>query len=180
MGAPLAAALVSALLLLGPGTGTATAGACAKADAGINQATAGELAKALTCLINDKRAQWGRPRLDSNAKLRKAAARHSKVMFEENCWSHDCPGEPSVERRIKNTGYLDGAKRWKFGEVFGCANTPQAMLNAWLNKGYPRKQLRKDAYRDIGIVAVEDQVPRSRCDDGTEITFTAVLARRWG
>jgi uncharacterized protein YkwD len=165
---------------LSHGAGTAFAGSCPNADSGINDAMAAELANALRCLINEDRAQRDARRLDSNSKLREAAARHNKTMFEENCWSHDCPGEPRLERRIRNTGYLDGARRWSFAEVFGCANTPQGMLNGWLNRNYSRNSLRKRAFRDIGVAAVRDQVPRSDCNGDTQITFTAVLAERSG
>jgi uncharacterized protein YkwD len=172
------AALLLVVLALFPGR--AAAGACANAGAGINDASADELAKAVQCLVNADRSQRDIRRLDPNAKLRQAAARHNKAMFDENCWSHDCPGEPSLERRIRNTGYLDGAKRWSFAEVFGCANTPQGMLSAWLERRFQRKSLRDRSYRDIGVAAVRDQVPRSQCNGDTQITFTVVLARRSG
>jgi uncharacterized protein YkwD len=171
-------ALLLIVLALAPGR--AAAGVCANAGAGIDDASAAELAKAVQCLVNDDRDQRGLRRLDSNAKLRQAAARHNSVMFDKNCWSHDCPGEPGLERRIRNTGYLDGAKRWSFAEVFGCANTPQAMLSSWLNKTFPRKSLRERSFRDVGVAAVRDQVPRSECNGDTQITFTVVLARRSG
>lgn len=177
-----AAGLVAALLLVlaisGPGAEQASAGPCPNADAGIDEASAKQLATAVRCLINRDRAERDLHQLANDGKLRRAAAKHNAAMLKENCWAHDCPGEPNLGRRIRNTGYLDGARRWSYGENFGCANTPSSMLSTWLQTPFSRSNIRKPEYRDIGVAAARDQVPASECDEGTEITFTAVFARR--
>ena len=180
------ALLVAGLLALaglagGAPTADGRGGGCARANATINEGTAKQLAKALQCEINRNRAKRDLPALRANAKLRKAAAKHNKVMIAEDCWSHDCPGEPGLERRIRNTGYLDGAKRWRFAENFGCAPTPRTMLKVWLEKRFQRRNIRSKAFRDVGVAAVRDQVAGLKaCDDGDEVTYTVVFAKRTG
>ena len=177
-GALAAAAVLAVLAGWGPGVAGAGAAACAHADSGIDDATADQLANAVRCLINDDRKARDRHRLDNDGKLRRAASRHSKAMFAQNCWTHQCPGEPRLERRIRDTGYLNGAKRWSFAENFGCADTPEAMLSTWLQNNFARGNIRDRAFRDVGAVAVRDQVPASGCDADTAVTFTVVFARR--
>ena len=169
-----------ALLAAGPGAGTALAGACAHADDAIDEATAKQLARAVRCLIGEDRRERDLRRLDPNGKLDQAAGKHNRTMLKENCWSHDCPGEPGLERRIKNTGYLDNADKWRFGEVFGCEVTPMAMLDEWTANKPTRRVLRDKGYRDIGIAAARDQVGQSECDGGNEVTYTVVVAKRSG
>jgi uncharacterized protein YkwD len=175
-----AALAVAALVAAGPAAGQALAGTCANADAGIDEATAKQLAKAARCLINEDRAGRDLRRLDSNGKLDEAAGKHNRTMLKQNCWSHDCPGEPDLERRIRNTGYLGGARKWRFAEVFGCDVTAEAMLDEWLASKPTRKRIRDRGYRDIGIAAARAQVVRSNCDGGNEVTYTVVMAKRRG
>lgn len=173
-----AASLMLCALWIGPGVESAAAAPCPNANSGTDDANAGQLAKALRCLVNDDRGARDLHRLSDDAKLREAAAKHNKTMLDENCWAHDCAGEPNLERRIRNTGYLNGAKRWSFAETFGCADTPRAMLSTWRQHGFTRKSMRNPRFRDLGVAAARDQVPESDCVEGTEITFTAVFARR--
>ena len=173
-----AGVLLAALAGWGPGVSVAGAAPCAHANSGIDDATADQLSGAVRCLINKDRKSRDLRKLDSNGKLRSVASKHSRAMFEENCWAHQCQGEPKLERRIRNSGYLDGAKRWSFGEIIGCGDTPKAMLSTWLQNNFARGTVRDRRFRDFGSAAARDQVPSSGCDAGTEITFTVVFARR--
>ncbi|MGI9019763.1 MAG: CAP domain-containing protein [Solirubrobacterales bacterium] len=157
----------------------ARAAQCANAGAGIDDARARQLAGAARCLINEDRAQRDLRRLGSDSRLRKTAARHNEVMMREGCWSHECPGEPDLEGRIRRSGYLDGASRWIYAENFGCAQTPRGMVSAWLNSAFHRENIRRAGFRDIGVAAVRDHPRGSPCSAAT-ITFTVVFARRWG
>jgi uncharacterized protein YkwD len=168
-----------ALMSAGLGAAPASAAPCANADATIDEASAGELKQALVCLINDKRHDRGKRKLDNNSKLQKAARRHNDTMLRKNCWSHHCKGEPGLEKRIRKTGYLDGATRWAYAENFGCALTPQGMLNAWMNSSFHRKNLLDRRYKDIGGAASKDLVPSSPCK-GDRVTYTVVFAGRSG
>jgi uncharacterized protein YkwD len=177
--AALTAAGAVALLAAAAGAEPAFAGGCANANAG-DDASARALRNAVACLINKDRGQRDRHRLDANGKLREAARKHTDVMLEENCWAHDCPGEPGLNKRVRKTGYLDGASKWRLAQNFGCADTPKGMVDAWLGKDFTRENIRNPAYRDIGVAIAKDQVPSSGCDDGDEVTFTVVFGRRRG
>ena len=177
----LAAAALAAFALLGagPGAGQALAGtSCNHADSGIDEATAKQLAKAVRCLINEDRADRDLHRLDSDSRLQEVAGKHNRTMLRVNCWEPTCPGEPPLSKRIKRSGYTDGARNWRYAQVFGCHATPAQMVDTWLSIQFPRAQLRDPGFRDFGVVAARDQVGASDCDDGNEATYTVVLGRR--
>jgi uncharacterized protein YkwD len=167
-----------ALAAAGPGTAPASAAPCANADATIDEASPGELKNAVVCLINDKRHNRGKRKLDKSQKLQKAARRHNDTMLRKNCWSHHCKGEPGLEKRIRKTGYLDGASRWAYAENFGCALTPKGMVKAWMNRNFHRKNI-LGPYEDIGAAAAKELVPSSPCE-GDRVTYTVVFASRSG
>lgn len=170
-----------ALLAMGGGVERAVAGTgCPNADATINEASGKKLRRAIICRINEKRKDHDRRVLDSNGKLQSAAAKHNKAMEQKNCWEHRCPGEPSLGKRIRNSGYLDGAERWRYAQNFGCAVTPAAMVRAWMKRKFSRENIRNSAFRDIGVAVLKDQIPKSRCRDGDEVTYTVNFGRRKG
>jgi uncharacterized protein YkwD len=180
--APIAAATlaITAAIAAG-GAGPAQAAQCANANAAIDQASAKELQKALACVIDRERADRDRHKLDSNGKLEKAARRHNRTMLDQNCWAHKCNGEDGLEKRIRKTGYLKGAHKWKFAENFGCAATPKGMVGQWLESDFQRRNLLSPDYEDVGIAASKDQVsdPPSNCA-ADRVTYTAVFASRKG
>jgi len=170
--------LTLAALMLRPGLEPALARACAHAGATVDQATPGELAKALVCLINHARRDRDKPRLDPNGKLRTAAARHNRAMRRENCWEHKCPGETGLGKRIRRTGYLDGARKWRFAESFGCATTPRKLFEAFLERRFHRRNMLDRRYRDVGAAAIEDTILASGCLGNDIATYTVVFAYR--
>ena len=175
------ALLVALALLLVQPPQRAAAADCANADATMGEATEKQLRKSLFCLINEKRHQRERKRLDHSDKLQEAARSHTQTMLEDDCWKHKCEGEPPLGKRIRKTGYLDGAREWHFAENFGCATTPRSMLDAWLGSDFQRRNLLNPGYEDMGVFAVKDQVsnPPSNCDP-TRVTYTVVFASRKG
>jgi uncharacterized protein YkwD len=172
---------LAALLASGATAQPAFAGSCANADATIDEASGEELRKALACVINNKRANQDRKKVDQNGKLETAAERHNKTMLDEDCWAHRCDDEPGLEKRIRRTGYFEGAREWKFAENFGCALTPKGMVNAWLDSNFQRRNLLNPGYEDLGVAAAKDLVsnPPSGCE-GDRVTYTVVLAGRKG
>jgi uncharacterized protein YkwD len=184
LGVALSAAAGALALLALAGTGAeraiARGGECAHANDHIDEATADQFVKSIRCLINKDRKQHNRDPLDQSGKLDRAAGKHNRTMLKKDCWSHDCPGEPRLQRRIRETGYLDGASRWRYGETFGCDVSPQAMLNTWKSNDFDRKNIRDRGFRDVGVAAARDQVGPSDCDNGNEITWTVVFGRRTG
>ena len=178
----LAAATAAVLWLMALGGSVERAhAACPNAEAAIGEATAKELRKALVCVINNKRDQQERKKVDRSGKLQKAAKRHNETMLAEDCWKHKCPDEKGLGKRIRRTGYLDGARKWRFAENFGCALTPKGMMKRWLEEDFQRRNLLNPEFEDIGAAAAKELVsnPPSNCD-GDRVTYTVVLAMRKG
>ena len=176
VGAFALAALLAALALLGA-TASARAAGCAHAHDTWADATLDQLEGSVVCLVNKKRHSLARKRLDRNGHLDRAAASHTRTMVEEDCFDHQCPGEPSLARRVRMSGYLRGADRWHFGESFGCALTPKGMVNAWLQVRFHRRNLLKREYRDIGVGAGRG-APTECSADPAVTTYTVVVAWR--
>jgi uncharacterized protein YkwD len=148
------AALGFALLISPPGLDASAAlGArCGPhTDARPGEATPKQLRKALGCLINVERAERDRKRVRPNGDLMRIARRHAKVMIKEECFKHECPGERSLRKRIEKSGYLMGGGRYGYGEILGCSETPQAMIDVWMNTPFSKKNIVDGRFRHVGI-----------------------------
>jgi uncharacterized protein YkwD len=179
-------ALLSAAAAVGtfaasPKVESAAAAPCAHAGATHAEASIAQLRNATLCLVNRRRAQRDKGRLDRNAKLQEAAERHTRVMLRTDCLDHRCSGEPSLGQRIRRTGYLNGANRWRFAESTGCKGTPRRMVNAWMNIRFHRRNLLEPAYRDIGAGLKARSPDVGGCKGNPDLTtFTVVVAFRRG
>jgi uncharacterized protein YkwD len=176
----LLAAAVAGACLVALFTGSAVSRAapgCAHADDTRAQASLSDLAKATVCLINRERADRDKHRLDSNAKLRAAAKGHTETMLEKDCFKHRCPNEPSLDKRLHKSGYLEHAVSWRYAEDIGCALRPRKMVELFMKDRFNRRNLINAKYRDVGVGAGRG-VP-SKCNDNQNMsTFTVVFARR--
>jgi uncharacterized protein YkwD len=180
-GAGAALLLTLAALVVSPGVERASAAPCAHAGDTHAQASIGQLRDATVCLINRRRAQRDKRRLDQSARLGDAAERHTRVMLRTDCLDHRCPGEPSLGQRIRKTGYLNGADRWRFAESTGCKGTPRRMVEAWMDVRFHRRNLLDAAYRDLGAGLRERSPDVGGCKGNPDLTtFTVVVAFRRG
>jgi uncharacterized protein YkwD len=149
----LAAGLVSAALF-GAADG-AVAAACTGANAMPTQANHHAIARATLCLINAERHSRGLRPLRSSGALAVAARTHSRDMVRRRYFAHTAPGGSRVVQRIRRSGYLRSAKRWRLGENLGWGSggeaTPRAMVRAWMNSPPHRVAILTASYRDAGI-----------------------------
>ncbi len=181
----LAAVLVAAVicLLLSGSVGDGSAGAagarpCANATATLSDGKK-KVRHGVECLIAKARAQARRHSLQDSAQVRLVSQRHARTMVETDCFRHVCPGEGSIERRLKRVGYLDGAVTYGFGEVTGCAKTPKAMVRAWLASRYHRKNLLGPKFRDIGTgIAKGAPGVQPACQGKGFMTFSVLFTWR--
>jgi uncharacterized protein YkwD len=174
---------ISAFVVLAasPEVKSAVAAPCAHSGDTHAQASIGQLRDATVCLINRRRAQRDKRRLDQSARLGDAAERHTRVMLRTDCLDHRCPGEPSLGQRIRKTGYLNGADRWRFAESTGCKGTPRRMVEAWMDVRFHRRNLLDAAYRDLGAGLRERSPDVGGCKGNPDLTtFTVVVAFRRG
>lgn len=151
------------------------ASACKESgDARPGKLTNGQARDAVLCLINRQRDQAGLPSLDRNRKLQKAAQRHNGRMRGSGCFSHQCPGEGSLEGRLRSVGYLDGGlRRWAYGENLawgsGGHGTPSAVVAAWMRSAGHRANILSSSFREIGV-GFDAGTPASKGDSGGTYT----------
>jgi uncharacterized protein YkwD len=172
----LVVALLAALALaVRPEVGVARGGDCPTAS--VRSSSKKELRKATICWVNQARKSRGLRQLRKRRKLQKAARKHLKVMLNQRCFSHQCPGERDIERRIANTGYFSGASAFNFGENIGCAPTAKRMVDNWMGSRRHRRYI-LGKFKHIGSVA-STQAPFGQCSGGRG-TFVHVFGFRRG
>ncbi len=80
-------------------------------------------------------------------------------MRRHNCFDHECPGEASIDSRLRRAGYLkSGLRRWLYGENIAYGTqayaSPRAMVKAWMNSPEHRANILNPEFRDIGVGVV--------------------------
>ncbi|HEX2129883.1 MAG TPA: CAP domain-containing protein [Solirubrobacterales bacterium] len=116
----------------------------------------GQARKAVLCLLNKKRRAHGLPALNRSSRLEEAAQRHSDRMDGTGCFSHECPGEPTLESRLEGVNYIiGGLLRWAFGENIAWGEShqgsPKAIVGAWMNSSGHRANILNRSYRHVGV-----------------------------
>lgn len=166
------ALLISALLLLGPAAARSKADQCGGADRPAYSLSGKAAAKATLCLLNKERSSRGMKALRFDRDQQKAASKHNRVMLQQDCFSHLCPGEKDLVGRIVSTGYLPCTCTWGVAENLawgeGPTSTPAAVVNAWMNSPDHRVNILNPRYDEIGI-AVDDGSPEG---GGPAATYT--------
>ena len=110
---------------------------------------------AVICLLNEERTSRGMRRLRANAKLRRAADRHSRAMKARDFFDHTSPSGTTMLGRIKAAGYLRGADAFRVGEniAWGTQNlaTPAEIVESWMESPGHRDNILNRRFRDIGV-----------------------------
>ena len=122
--------------------------------------------RALLCLLNQARRANGLRRLRGNARLLKAAERHSRSMVVRGFFSHVEPGGLSSLDRIRRTGYLSRAPSFACGENIGfgegATSSPRSMMRAWMASAPHRANILTARFREVGLAAVPGTPGRAR------------------
>jgi len=149
----LACLAVAVALLLG--AGPADAAQCKGGSAKPGQISSKRAAKAVLCLVNKKRSKHGVGRLHRDRRLIKAARKHTDTMVSKRCFSHNCPGEPSLQSRLSNSGYLRCSCSWGIGENIGwgpgSSGSPRSLVSAWMNSSAHRATMLSRSYDEGGV-----------------------------
>lgn len=98
-------------------------------------------------LINIERANNGLGPLRHDDRLRRASRFHNEWMDLNNCFAHNCPGEPDVFQRMRNAGYpvVSG------GENIGAGyRTPAEMVAGWMASPGHRAAILNTYWPDLG------------------------------
>jgi uncharacterized protein YkwD len=179
----LTARILVALSLVGsmPLAGTSPAQAqspCKGATAAPRPGNLPRIERSTLCLINLRRKAHGLAALHSNRLLRLAARRHSDEMVKDRFYSHTSPSGETFDARIRQTGYLRGARSWFLGENIawgqGPSATPRAIVRLWMNSPPHRESILSSGFRSIGV-GVAAGNPLS---GGTGATYTTDFGSR--
>src|SRR6476619_5405296 len=142
---------VAALAAAAPAAAGAATGGGPNANAAPKSVTTHEFSEAAECLIAERRDRAGRGSLRDNGDLDRMGAQHAESMVRHNCWSHECPGEPSYEQRLKRSGYIDGVGNFTFGESWGHGESPRAMVAYFFSVKNFRDFLLSRKFEDISV-----------------------------
>lgn len=130
-------------------------GGCANADSNIENLSKGQASAALICLFNQSRSNP----VAKNGDLSRAARKHTKVMRSQQCFSHQCPGEDSLGKRVRKTGYANGG--FQVGEIIAYGNDKSAedIVQEWLNSSGHRRIIKRSKFDDVGVgISATDDV----------------------
>ncbi|WP_129311067.1 sigma-70 family RNA polymerase sigma factor [Streptomyces sp. L2] len=102
----------------------------------------------VVALVNKERATAGCGPVTENAQLEKAAQGHSDDMAARNFFDHTNPDGADPGQRITAAGY-----RWStYGENIAMGQqTPQAVMDAWMNSPGHRANILNCSFKDIGV-----------------------------
>lgn len=135
--------------------GPASAADCKGGSVPAYQLTSKQAAKATLCLINKERRARGLGSLDVSGEARDAAIAHTSVMVRRHCFSHLCPGEGDLLKRLNQADYLPCNCSWgvaeNIGYGYGNESSPRAMVAAWMASPPHRLNILSRAYEHIGI-----------------------------
>ena len=114
-----------------------------------------QVEQSVLCLLNAERTKRGLKRLKENDRLGRAADKHSKDMVGRGFFDHDSPGGTSPSDRIKDAGYLKGARGWSVGEniAYGTGSyaTPREIVEGWMESPGHKRNILHSAFTEIGV-----------------------------
>jgi uncharacterized protein YkwD len=117
------------------------------------------------CLLNAERRRHGLRPLRLNERLARAARAHSQDMARNRYFDHNSQNGSSFVDRIRRTGYLNGARRWKVAENIAWGTdwlaSPRAIMKAWMDSPGHRANILDGSYREIGIGVATRSGPKA-------------------
>ena len=132
------------------GAAAATPASAASTCSAATTARAGTL-----CLINAERSAHGLRSLKLDAKLNRAARRHSQDMVAGRYFAHDSRSGARFSARIARTGWMSGRGRWSVGENLawgtGTQAAPRSIVASWMRSADHRHNILSPRFRVIGI-----------------------------
>jgi uncharacterized protein YkwD len=160
----------------------ADARGCRGADAAPTAATLHQARRAVLCLVNGERRRQGDSPLRTNAALQRSAWRYARAMVRESFFAHVTPsGLTFRERMLRETDYLDHARRWSIGENIawgsGAGAAPAEIVKGWMESRDHRRILLDGSYREMGV-GVAIGAPTELVGSSTAATYVNHFGRR--
>jgi hypothetical protein len=114
-----------------------------------------QVATALVCEMNARRAAANLPPLRSEAHLASSARYHADDMAFFRYFGHRRQGGPALVTRIGATGYFDGVSAATYTENLADAPEGRAtaaeVVDAWMQSDHHRANLLYEPFREAGI-----------------------------
>jgi uncharacterized protein YkwD len=131
---------------------------CPDADLEAAPGNLNRIRDAIVCLHNEIRAERRLPLLREHARLRKAAAGHSRKMVSDRFFEHTTPDGVTMVDRILRARYVRRDQGWALGENLawgtGALGTPRGAVDAWMDSPGHRANILKRTYRELGVGVV--------------------------
>jgi uncharacterized protein YkwD len=170
-------AVATLLVAAGPGAERAEAGtACTKfGEVRAEKLRNRQARAAIRCYLNRQRAKRGFKKLDNDRRLQRASQKHNEVMLKKGCFSHECPGEASLEARLRGVEYLiGGLLGWTYGENIAYGGeylgTPKAIVKAWMHSPGHKANILNSQFKDVGVGFSPGIPGNPNADGGTYTT----------
>ncbi|HEX8084726.1 MAG TPA: CAP domain-containing protein [Solirubrobacteraceae bacterium] len=152
---PRTACLLAALAALLTVPAPALGEACEDADLQADEASVARVRTAILCLVNERRATFGRQPLRASPHLDRSATAHSEDMVDHGYLAHEEEGRPTLLARIRSAGYFDGAATALFSENIGVAPigaaTARELVDAWMTSPEHRANVLHPMFADLGV-----------------------------
>ena len=116
--------------------------------------TRGHAREAILCLVNQERAAAGLSPVEQDRRLERASQRHTETMNRTGCFTHKCPGEAGLERRLSR--YLAGhLRRYRYCEVTAWGTTtfatPRLIVDRLMNSPLHRAKILSPIFEAAGV-----------------------------
>jgi len=99
-------------------------------------------------LINRERVAHGLKPLAVEARLATAAGGHARYMAVNDCYAHECAGEPHLPDRVKQAGYL---YRKITENIHAAQLDPARVVEGWMQSPGHRKNILDPDVTELGI-----------------------------
>jgi uncharacterized protein YkwD len=156
---------------------------CPGSDAQPSQITLALEREALLCLINRERMQRALRSLRPNARLGHAARSQSLDMVRHSYFDHRRRGRPGFVARIRETGYLSGARGWLVAENLAwgvdSAASAASIVEGWMQSGEHRRNILESGFRNLGVGIARGSPDGHRYGSRAAITATADFGVRY-
>jgi uncharacterized protein YkwD len=99
-------------------------------------------------LVNMERGKAGLAPLTFSEELRDSAQFHADHMAFNDCYAHNCPGEPELSDRIREAGYRGhpGGENIHTGQL-----DPARVVTGWMNSKGHRENILNKGYKEAGV-----------------------------
>jgi uncharacterized protein YkwD len=160
-----------------PAAGQSGGSACADADTPVTASNRPATARAVECLIQERRVARHLKKLHHDTRLQRAAQKYADQRGRERFFAHYSPGGSSPCSRIRKEGYRAGAGG--LGEALSYvlgSTTPERLVDELLSNNAHRVIIFSRTFRDLGIGVVAE--PPIQGESAPGATIVADVARK--